>query len=197
MHQALVGITTTLVDFLQARLVTDAVLGPFFSTRVVSPATPEELDEGNQEGLSIWLYRVVRDDNRLNEQPHRFSAVESRFPPLPLRLHYLVTPFVRLNNVNAWETEQLTMGKVMQALHDHPGFSGADLAGPLSGADVEFHVRLETLSLEELARIWEALSRPYQLSISYEVAVALIDSERTERTNPVLVAEPRTGIVVA
>lgn len=197
MHQALVGATETLVSFLQARLLSDATLGGFFGgAHVVSPATPEELAENNQEGLSIWLYRVVRDDNRLNDPPLRVSLTESRRPPLPLRLHYLMTPLVHVANVNAWQLEQLILGKVMQALHDHALFTGTDLAGPLAGTGSEFRVRLETLSLEELTRIWDALNRPYQLSISYEAAVVLIDSEQSEQASPVFIAEPVTGIIV-
>ena len=197
MHQALVGTTETLVSFLHARLSSDATLGPFFTgTRVVSPATPEEMEKGNQEGLSIWLYRVVRDDNRLNDPPVRVSITESHKPPLPLRLHYLVTPLVRIANINAWQLEQLIMGKVMQALHDHAHFSGTDLSGPLAGTDSEFRLRLETLTLEELTRIWDALNRPYQLSISYEAAVVLIDSEQGEQASPVFIAEPVTAIIV-
>jgi hypothetical protein len=37
-------------------------------------------------------------------------------------------------------------------------------------------VRLEPLSLESITRVWEALDRPYQLCVSYEVTVVPIDS---------------------
>ena len=44
------------------------------------------------EGLSLWLYRVLRDDMRLNDPPERLAPTLFRAPPLPLRLHYLITP---------------------------------------------------------------------------------------------------------
>jgi regulator of sigma D len=37
-------------------------------------------------------------------------------------------------------------------------------------------VRLETLGLDEMSRVWEALEGSYQLAVSYEVAVVNIDS---------------------
>jgi hypothetical protein len=54
---------------------------------------------------------------------------------------------------------------------------GADLQDSLSGASDEFRVTLETLSLEELTRVWFSLSEPYDLSVSYEVQVLKIDSD--------------------
>ena len=38
-------------------------------------------------------------------------------------------------------------------------------------------MNLETLTLEELTRVWFSLSEPYDLSVSYEVQVVSIDSD--------------------
>ena len=35
------------------------------------------------EGISVWLYRVIRDDQRLNDPSVRLSATELQLPPLP------------------------------------------------------------------------------------------------------------------
>ena len=79
------------------------------------------------------MYRVMRDGDRLNVPNSRLGPFQSRFPSLPLRLHYLVTPFVRAGQSNSAELEQRILGKVMQTLHDHARFRGADLQGDLSG----------------------------------------------------------------
>lgn len=199
MYTHLLAATNTLADFLRARLEADPQLGLFFDpgqggNMVVSLSNPQELAQ--LEGVSVWLYRVVRDENRLNDPNVRLGPNETRRPPLPVRLHYLITPFVRNTNVNASETEQLVMGKIMQSLHDHPLFTGNELAGDLRDGNHEFSVRLETLTLEELTRVWAALERPYQLSISYEAAIVLIESERTTRVAPVVIAEPVPGVIV-
>jgi len=201
MHTHLFAVTETLAAFLRARLESDPQLGLLFNpglggSMIVSPSNPQELAFLRQEGVSVWLYRVVRDENRLNDPHLRPGPFETRNPPLPVRLQYLITPFVRNSTANSSETEQLVMGKIMQSLHDHSGFAGADLAGDLRGTAHNFHVRIETLSLEELTRVWDSLDRPYQLSVSYEAAVVLIESETSERTAPVVVAEPVTGIIV-
>ena len=38
-------------------------------------------------------------------------------------------------------------------------------------------VNLEALTIEELSLVWDALSEPYQLSVTYQVQVVRIDSD--------------------
>src|SRR5690349_16223725 len=73
-------------------------LARFFSAGQVevSLATPHEMEDASKQGVSVWLYRVLRDENRLNDpptlRPLPSGEVELVPPPLPLRLHYLITP---------------------------------------------------------------------------------------------------------
>jgi hypothetical protein len=141
----------------------------------VELATPQEMG-ADAQGVSVWLYRVLRDDHRLNDpprlRPRPDGDVDVIPPPLPLRLHYLITPLA----ADAPDTEQKILGRVMQLMHSRPLLAGTALQGDLAGTDSELCVRLESLSLEELTRIWDALEGSYQLSISYEVTLANIES---------------------
>jgi len=201
MYPAIQATSVTLMEYVRTRLASDPVLASFFDpgsggTMVVSINNPAEMADANEEGVSLWLYRVLRDPNRLNLPPVRLGPWQIRQPSLPLRLHYLVTPFVRASQTNSADLEQRVLGKIMQGFHDHARFRGADLEGDLAGSTQEFQVALETLTIEDLARIWAALNRPYQLSISYEVSVLNIDSELVESIAPVHVAEPVSGVIV-
>jgi len=56
-------------------------------------------------------------------------------------------------------------------------------------------VRLETMSVDEITRIWDALEGSYQLSVSYEVSLVNIDAAlEPESIMPVLVAQPEFGL---
>jgi hypothetical protein len=79
---------------------------------------------------------------------------------------------------NDAETEQQLLGKVLQVFYDQPILRGSTLQGGLDPTTVELRVLLETLSLEEITRVWYALSSDtgYQLCVSYEVQVIEIDS---------------------
>ena len=85
----------------------------------------------------------------------------------------------------------------MQVLYDHSTFSGADLQGDLSGTHLQLTTRLESMSLEDITKVWYALERSYELSVSYEVTVVYIDSELMESVTPVKVLLTEPGVIVS
>ncbi len=191
------GASVSLQGHLRARLEAEPSLEAFANqVATVSLHTPEEMGELAEQGLSLWLYRVVRDEFQLNRPPTRVAPDRLRRAPLPVRLHYLLTPIMTVGNgVGAPELEQLIVGKILEIFHDQPTLRGADLSGGLAGADVELTVRLETLSLEEITRVWDALERSYQLCLSYEVSLVPIFATRETATGaPVVVVEPELGL---
>jgi len=164
---------------------------------IVSLSTPEEMASNNLEGISVWLYRVMRDQERLNTLPERIGSDLLKPPPLPLRLHYLMTPITEEASQTGPEMEQVILGKALQIFHDHSPLRGADLKDDFIGTNTELNVRLESLGLDEMSRVWEALDASYQLSLSYEVTAVNIDSAlEPERISPVLAALPDYGVVV-
>jgi hypothetical protein len=84
-------------------------------------------------------------------------------------------------------TRHALLGKVLQVMNDHAILRGADLQGILQGTTDQLRVVLETLSLEDLSLVWDALSEPYQLSVSYMVQLVSIDSaEQPVKTSLVI-----------
>jgi len=183
MYTALRSTTVTLVDILAQQLEQDSMLRAFFNpldggTMVVSASTPQEMADNNLAGLSVWLYRIDRDDQLLNHPPRRTSIDRRERRNLPLRLHYLITPIASGNaDGNGPPLEQSILGKSLQTFHDHPLLSGVDLQDDLVGSGMEIAVRLEPLGLEEITRVWDALEQSYQLCVSYEVSVVMVASD--------------------
>lgn len=197
MITALRATSQTLAAVLRARFLAEPTLAVLFGAggAVVSLSTPDEMVRRREIGLSIWLYRVIRDDMTLGRQEERSSFDTFRRAPLPLRLHYLMTPMLSATADQTPESEQHILGAVLQTFHDHQPLSGADLAGDFAGTDTELNTRLETLSIDEITRIWDSLEQSYQLSLSYEVSVVEVASRRPE-TNERVVLTPRarTGL---
>ncbi len=189
----------TLADRLQAEFADDPVLATFFrapGTMRVYLNTPAEMSS-SRAGLSVWLYRVVRDDLTHNEPPARVSPTVTRRHPLRLRLHYLLSPITGRIQDDSPETEQAILGKALQVLHDHPRMSGSDLSGEFAGTDTVITSRFEPLTIDELARIWDALDTSYRTSVSYEVTVIEIDDDTTVASGaPVRIPVLDTGIEV-
>lgn len=203
MYTALRATSLTLKETLQSHFVADAGLRLLFDsgsggTMVVSLNTPQEMTHNSEQGVSLWLYRVVKDGERTNEPMERIGRTQYRRRPLPLSLQFLVTPIVtsRINSGNS-ETEQIILGKIIQVFHDHPILSGASLKDDLSGTDTELHIHLESLSVDETSRIFDALERSYQLSLSYQVGLVMIESEHEPRNAAeVMMAAPDFSLQV-
>ena len=199
MFTALRATSRTISKFVEARFKNDLPLSTKFGTgggMVVSLSTPHEMSEQPAEGLSIWLYKIDRDEQRLNDPPVRLSATELQPPPLPLKLHYLMTPVTSEPRGDP-ETEQIILGKVLQIFHSHPVLRGIDLLAEFINTEIELRVRLEPMSLEEITRVWEGLLGSYQLSVSYEVSVVNIAAElEPERVAPVEIVMPDYGVIV-
>jgi hypothetical protein len=189
-----------------SELQDDVDLSPFFDpfdpapdaigTMIVTLNNPEELAETEHEGVSVWLYLIERDSETLNHTPRRMAHDRMLRRPLPLRLHYLITPQVdHATRDQAAELEQLILGKILQLFHDESCISGARLVNTLSGQPLEFFVRLEPLSLEQITRVWDALERPYRLCVSYEVSIVPVYSAAEPVVStPVDASMPETGI---
>ena len=205
MYTALRAASMTLQDVLRRGFIADPDVGPLFDsvlggTMAVSLNDPEEMRANNVDGVSVWLYRIERDDQRLNAPPSRPTATRLDPTPLPLRLHYLVTPIVTIDPAFPLVSpgrEQEILGRAIQLLYERPILRGTDLRDTLTGTDEKLAVRLEPMTLEEITRVWHALQQPYQLSVSYEVTLAMIAPQAQPAViTPVRVGEPRFGVIV-
>lgn len=201
MYTVLAATSETLRQMLADSMAAD--IGPsglatfFTGTTAVSLATPSEMATGSRQGISLWLYRVERDDERYNDPPIirtlSNGQVEVIPAPLPVRLHYLLTPLAS----NSPDTAQRILGRALQLFHATPTVAGALLRAELAASDAELHVHLESMGLEEITRVWEALEGSYQLSVSYEVTVANIASAvEPARVSLVESVRPEVGVLV-
>jgi len=138
-------------------------------------------------------------------------------PPLAINLHYLVTAY----GANAFDPE-LLLAFAMQVFHNTPvvprdviqsALSALSSGTPTSeqklvsgstlASQIE-HIRItpETLTTEEIYRLWTAFQTHYRPTTSYQVSVVLIQDTQSYQSNrPVqnraLVAMPLTGPMIA
>ena len=169
-----VAIRRLLWDEVSSELETAAIV-PTEAAIVLTNPTDTRQDSANR--LSLWLYHVTEDEHLKNRPMLRHESpgppgpiVVSQFPPLALRFYYLITPFGRTG-----EEDHLLLGKIMQVAYDN---AIVVLRDPSIDVAEELRIALYRNTLEEQTRIWDALNEPYRLSISYQVKVAQIDSQR-------------------
>ena len=101
------------------------------------------------------------------------NSTKLKYPPLSLSLFYLVTPHT--GNI---EKDHIILGKVMQIFHDNSILRGSGLHENLVGE--ELRLILTHLSIDDLNKVWTLIygSKPYKLSVCYEVTPVAIESMR-------------------
>ncbi len=158
--------------------------------RIAFPAATATLEppnlaqpQANEISVSVWLHMVERHPDLLNVPPRRVAVDRVERRPLPLRLHYLMTP-LGADTL----TRQRVLGMAMQTMHDNAFVEPGDLEQPLINARIRsLSIHLNSQSLEDLTRVWHALTRPYELSACYLVDVLPLPSMREDRAGPPVV----------
>jgi hypothetical protein len=153
---------------------------------------PASADKGT---VSLWLYQVAADEFVRNAPvPPAETAdgrkVQYKLPPLGVNLYYLLTPVVEVA-----ATQQELLAQAMLVLHEN---SAVRVPGPGAAEETEVSevVRVSLLpdSLDERARLWDSIDKPYRLSVAYQVRTVRLVPKRIEAAGTVgrvVAARPR------
>jgi hypothetical protein len=142
--------------------------------------------------VNLFLYKVSENAALKNQEiPGRGSPGAYGHPPLSLDLHYLMTAYgTREVQANFQETlSHFLLGSAMRVFHDHAVITDdlltvRDAVGTpilhdsLAGEFEHIKIALEPISLEDLSKVWTALTQPYRVSAAYQVTVVQIESRR-------------------
>ena len=171
-YRVLSSVSQTLRTLLWDAYSADLPLGSIVGSReAITFSNPTETARDSANRLSLWLYQVTENEFLKNQPVTRGNGhTSTQVTPLALNLYYLVTPFAP-----SAEWDHLLLGNTMQTLYDN---AIVVLQNTADEVFEELRIILCRLSLEELTRIWEALREPYRLSLSYQVRVTRIDSQR-------------------
>ena len=184
------GVSSSLVRLLQ-RGFTDRYGGlRGFTFRVFRTA---DFRAGLTSQVGLFLYRVDVDQTRRHVELPRLGPHAPGRYALGLELRYLVTVWG-----GSAEGEQEILGQCMEILDRNAILSGDQLdpGAPWEEGDA-LKISLESLTNEDMLRLWDSLEPPYQLSVPYlvrtirlqpeeEAAVGLVDSRTHIWTTRVL-----------
>lgn len=138
----------------------------------VSVESPAEIAMDNTPCLIIFLYQITENPHFKYQEPERIASDQLSRPPFVVDLHYLFVPYGKDR-----DNEYQILGRVIQTFSDYPTLRGTGLQGGLAGSGKEFRVIHQSLSLEELVRLWTTFyNRPFKASVSYQVTPVGIDS---------------------
>jgi hypothetical protein len=202
---ALGAVTAVLRDLLNNGLIDQDMTGTVGGNVTVTALPPDRIDIGeNREKsqLNLFLYQVTPNQGWRNvglpSRDGRGDRVAN--PPLALDLHYLLTAY--------GEQEfhgEILLGYAMQTLHETPVLprdairlalgapppvTGSGLppaqqalvAAELADQIEQIKISPQSLSTEEMSRLWTALQAHYRPSAVYQASVVLIESTRSRKS---------------
>jgi hypothetical protein len=140
-------------------------------------------DSQKSAQISIFLYSVAEYTSMRN-QPQPQNPEEPK-TLLYLNLHYLITPLTQNPLM-----DQVVLGKIMQLFAEKPVLRGDDLQGNLKDSKEELRVILGTQPMDDVNKLWIALSAPYKLSVSYSVYPVQVKAENKTQPELIVIKKP-------
>lgn len=205
---AIAAVTAVLRSFVHDAMI-DHGLSTLLGEVTVSSDPPDSLDlKSTAARINLFLFQATENQGWRNfALPARSpNGDRTSNPPLALDLSYLVTAY----GVGDYYPEVL-LGYAMFVLHEMPVFTrdairdalGASSSDPLfkalttsSLADQIEQIKIvpQTMSVDELSKIWTALQSQYRPTAVYKVSVVLIESEKSVK--PTLPVRARNLLVL-
>jgi hypothetical protein len=147
------------------------------------------------EGFSLMLYRVTVNGAR-NQPPRRGRDGVAHRPPLPLDLHFLLTPWA-----GEAERQLRLLGWAMRFVEDHAILAANELNHSLTRRDRPAFAPEEMVELycdppaiADYLGLWDKYKARWQTSVTYVARMVLIESDLTIReAPPVRVRDLRYG----
>jgi hypothetical protein len=158
-------------------LLSDARPRPEFETARFDLYQLRDFNQGMEEGLSLFLYRVAVNGARRNMPPTLSPEGKRMRPPLPLDLYYLLTAWARTA-----AKQQRLLGWAVRALQDVPVLPASFLNDYAPEPEVfrpneAVEVILDQLTLQDMNNLWGAAKVTPPLSVGYVLRMVAIESE--------------------
>lgn len=172
-YTSIADVGSSLMSVIRSEMLLDPSLSAKFTSADSITLDPPTDDAGGlgSAALSIYLYRILEDPYLKNQSQVIGRGGLPARSPLCLDLYYLMTPLL-----TDARDQHIVLGKLMQILYDRPTLEGADLTGGLAGSSDRIRAVFNPVSLEESARVWQALETAYRLSVCYTLRVTMINS---------------------
>jgi Pvc16 N-terminal domain len=187
---AIAAVTTTLRYLLQRRFDSNGSGNVTVTTKPPDKARDNNGNATNQ--VNLFLYQTKENAAWRNmDIPNQVKPGETGQPPLALNLYYMLTAYAQ-NDDFPEPTSHSLLGEAMSVFYDFPVLRAEDIKNALPAADVTKYdlynqiervkITPQSLSLDELSKMWTTFQTQYRISTAYEVSVVLIESTRPLKT---------------
>lgn len=162
-------------------------------------ASPGEIESNDDVRLSLFLYHILENVHLKNQEMQIKDSSTLTYPPTALDLFYMLTayPSGTQDLTERTKEEHSILGRAIQILNDNPILTGSLLKDSLAGGDIELHITLNPISLDEMTKMWTTFpEKPFRSSICCLVTPVKIDSDRSLRVQRVVSKEDDSEMIV-
>lgn len=145
-----------------------------------SPAD-EDVSGDNSPKVFLFLYNVIVNPHfrNLPSEIKGGKKPTSERPPIGLNLQYMIIPSSQSVSGAGAEppdgvSSHMILAQIMATLHEISLIDKKYYPVNSSLVDSDLKIALKPQSIDDVSKIWSALSKPYQLSVFYEISVVML-----------------------
>lgn len=127
--------------------------------------------------LGLYLYDIKEEGDVALPNYMQSGRVRLEKRPKPYSLYYMV--FINGSSQMGLKAPdiQKILGRVAQIINDNSSVKPSELQPWLDSQEPPITLSQAKISLEEKVRVWQAISKPYQVSLFYKAAPVFLSSE--------------------
>ena len=147
---------------------------PIPSANNIEISSPSSQDVDYIVGL--YLYDIKEDVAVTQPEYVRHGRVQLQKAPRPYALYYMV--FINGGGQMGLKDPdvQKIIGKVAQIVNDNSAVLPSELQSWLTTEEPPIILSQAKISLEEKVRVWQAINKPYQVSLFYKASPVFLSS---------------------
>lgn len=126
--------------------------------------------------VGLYLYDIREDVEVTGPRYVQTGRMQISKPPRPYALYYMV--FINGSGQMGLKDPdiQKIIGKIAQIVNDNSSVRPNELQSWLDTQEPPIVLSQAKISLEEKVRVWQAISKPYQISLFYRAAPVYLSS---------------------
>jgi hypothetical protein len=164
-------VSTYIVRTLREKMCPEPVPSPN-NIEISSPAS-QDVDYI----VGLYLYDIREDTQIARPNMVEHGKVQLLQPPKPYSLYYMV--FINGSSQMGLKAPdiQKIIGRVAQIVNDNSSVRPSELQTWLDDNEPPIVLSQAKMELDEKVRVWQAINKPYEISLFYKAAPVFLSSE--------------------
>lgn len=182
-YPIIADVSQKIVEILREKMCPEPIPSP--NNIEISSPTSQDVDYI----VGLYLYDIKEDLDVAHPAQIPKGRMQLTKPPRPYALHYMV--FINGGSQMGLKASdiQKIVGRVAQIVNDNPVFYSSELQPWLETDEPPIMLTQARISLEEKVRVWQAINKPYEISLFYKAAPVYLSSEVIINTPRVVSAD--------